>query len=101
MGNDAGVTRKEFNIMLGMIQKLQHQVVQTYTALAELSSDEPTSGGRSSVRSSGLGGYDLLASTGSTAPASKKKTKKKAEAPKPKKQQQQPIVPEDDSIPLT
>ena len=99
--NDAGVTRKEFNIMLGMIQKLQHQVVQTYTALAELSSDEPTSGGRSSVRSSGLGGYDLLASTGSTAPASKKKTKKKAEAPKPKKQQQQPIIPEDDSIPLT
>merc|ERR1712166_665000 len=37
---DSGVTRKEFNIMLGMIQKLQHQVVQTYTAVAELSSDE-------------------------------------------------------------
>jgi hypothetical protein len=108
--NDAGVTRKEFNIMLGMIQKLQHQVVQTYTALAELSSDEPESGGRSNVQSSGLGGYDLLASTGAItsntkggASAGKKKTKKKAEAPKPsaaeKKKQQQP--PEDDNIPLT
>ncbi len=102
--NDAGVTRKEFNIMLGMIQKLQHQVVQTYTALAELSSDEAGSGGRSSTRS-GLAGYDMLASTSSTSKtssASKKKTKKKAEAPKPKKQQpQQPIIPEDDSVPLT
>jgi hypothetical protein len=110
--NDAGVTRKEFNIMLGMIQKLQHQVVQTYTALAELSSDEPESGGRGNVRSSGLGGYDLLASTGAStfntkggASAGKKKTKKKAEAQKPsaaqKKKEQQPIIPEDDSIPLT
>ncbi len=104
---DGGVTRKEFNIMLGMIQKLQHQVVQTYTALAELSSDEVGSGGRSSARS-GLGGYDLLASASSTAShvkgssVGKKKAKKKAEAPKPKKQQpQQPIVPEDDSLPLT
>mmetsp|Transcript_23022 Transcript_23022/g.54394 ORF Transcript_23022/g.54394 Transcript_23022/m.54394 type:complete len:1379 (+) Transcript_23022:433-4569(+) len=117
--NDAGVTRKEFNIMLGMIQKLQHQVVQTYSALAELSSDEPESGGRGNVRTSGLGGYDLLASTSTTssqtkagATASKKKTKKKAEAPKPsaaekkkqqqqQEQQQQPITPEDDSVPLT
>ena len=113
--NDAGVTRKEFNIMLGMIQKLQHQVVQTYTALAELSSDEPESGGRGNSRTSGLGGYDLLASTSATssqtkagATATKKKTKKKAEAPKTsaaekkkQQQQQQPIIPEDDSVPLT
>jgi len=110
--NDAGVTRKEFNIMLGMIQKLQHQVVQTYTALAELSSDEPESGSRGNVRSSGLGGYDLLASTGASssnskggASASKKKAKKKAEPPKPsaaeKKKQQQPVIQEDDSSPLT
>merc|ERR1719162_621891 len=96
-----------------MIQKLQHQVVQTYTALAELSSDEPESGDRSSVRNSGLGGYDLLASTGAAtshtqggASAGKKKAKKKAETPKPsaaekKKQQQQPIIPEDDDVPLT
>jgi hypothetical protein len=110
--NDAGVTRKEFNIMLGMIQKLQHQVVQTYTALAELSSDEPESGSRGNVRSSGLGGYDLLASTGASssnskggASAGKKKAKKKAEPPKPsaaeKKKQQQPVIQEDDSSPLT
>jgi len=106
--NDAGVTRKEFNIMLGMIQKLQHQIVQTYTVLAESSSDEPESGGRTSVQSSSLGGYDLLASTGAITSAGKKKTKKKAEAPKPsaaekKKQQQQqePIIHDDDSIPLT
>jgi len=107
--NDAGVTRKEFNIMLGMIQKMQHQVVQTYTALAELSSDEPESGGRGNVRSSGLGGYDLLASTGAPTSntkggASAGKKKKKAEAPKPsaaQKKEQQPIIPEDDSIPLT
>lgn len=104
--NDAGVTRKEFNIMLGMIQKLQHQVVQTYTALAELSSDDPGSGGRSSSRT-GLGGYDNLAYAGSgnskAASGSKKKAKKKTEAPKPKKQpqQQQPIIVEDDSTPLT
>lgn len=111
--NDAGVTRKEFNIMLGMIQKLQHQVVETFTALSELSSDEPKSGGLNTVQSSGLGGYDLLASTGVNtsqtkggASASKKKAKKKAEAPKPtasekKKQQQQPIIPDDDDVPLT
>jgi len=117
--NDAGVSRKEFNIMLSMIQKLQHQVVQTYTALAELSSDEPESGGRGSARTtSGLGGYDLLASTGAASSTAtrggtsgaKKKAKKK-EPPKPsaaekkkqqqQQQQQQPIVPEDDSIPLT
>merc|ERR1712176_457407 len=111
--NDAGVTRKEFNIMLGMIQKLQHQVVQTYTALAELSSDEPESGGRGR---SGLAGYDALASTGTTtsnaksgASGAKKKTKKKAETTKPsaaekKKQHQQhlqPVIQEDDSSPLT
>ena len=104
--NDAGVTRKEFNIMLGMIQKLQHQVVQTYTALAELSSDDPGSGGRNSSRT-GLGGYDNLAYAGSGnskgASGSKKKAKKKTEAPKPKKQpqQQQPVIVEDDSTPLT
>lgn len=109
--NDAGVTRKEFNIMLGMIQKLQHQIVQCHTAIAEASSDEPGSG-RSNVRSSGLGGYDSLASTGTThskggASAGKKKTKKKAEAPKStaaekkKQQQQQHVTPEDDSVPLT
>ena len=97
--------------MLGMIQKLQHQVVQTYTALAELSSDEPASGGRGR---SGLAGYDALASTGTTtsnaksgASGAKKKTKKKAETTKPsaaekKKQQQlQPVIQEDDSSPLT
>jgi hypothetical protein len=33
------VSRAEFNAMLQMIQKLQGQVVQTYTALAEMSSD--------------------------------------------------------------
>lgn len=33
------VSRAEFNAMLQMIQKLQAQVVQTYTALAEMSSD--------------------------------------------------------------
>ena len=103
--SDVGVTRKEFNIMLGMIQTLQHQVVQTYTALAELSSDDPGSGGRSSSRS-GLGGYDNLAYAGSGnkgASASKKKAKKKSEAPKPKKQPQpqQPVIIEDDSTPLT
>lgn len=103
--SDVGVTRKEFNIMLGMIQTLQHQVVQTYTALAELSSDDPGSGGRSSSRS-GLGGYDNLAYAGSGdkgASASKKKAKKKSEAPKPKRQPQpqQPVIIEDDSTPLT
>lgn len=103
--NDAGVTRKEFNIMLGMIQKLQHQVVQTYTALAELSSDDPGSGGL--VPSS----YDVMggAANGKAggAATTKKKAKKKAEPPKAaveKKKPQpqpQPVVPEDDSTPLT
>merc|ERR1712176_153621 len=102
---DAGVTRKEFNIMLGMIKKLQHQVVQTYKVVAELSSDEPGS-------SVGGGGYDLVALT-PAAPAStkggstgkKKKSKKKSDGAKQaaaeKKKQEQPVPVEDDSVSLT
>jgi hypothetical protein len=111
--NDAGVTRKEFNIMLSMIQKLQHQTVQTYTVLAELSSDDPESSGGGRGISAGVGGYGALASSagapsnakGTT--AGKKKPKKKADAPKKeaakkKEQQHHPAVAEDDSnIPLT
>uniref|UniRef100_A0A7S4AEH9 Bromo domain-containing protein n=1 Tax=Pseudo-nitzschia australis TaxID=44445 RepID=A0A7S4AEH9_9STRA len=97
--NDAGVTRKEFNIMLNVIQKLQHQVVKTYTMLAELSSDDPGSG-------AGLDSPDPVSSStkGSGAAAIKKKPKKKPEPPKPpekKKPQPEPVIPEDDTIPLT
>jgi len=119
---DAGVTRKEFNIMLSMIQKLQHQVVQTYTAIAELSSDEleygRDSGGRSTT--SGGKGYDVLASTAGapsatkSTSAGKKKSKKKVDLPKKenvkkkeqqqklqKQQQHQPDIVDDDDVPLT
>ena len=42
--SSASVTRNEFSLMLNMIQQLQRQVVQTYTVLAELSSDDAGSG---------------------------------------------------------
>ena len=41
---NSNVTRNEFSIMVQMITQLQEQLLQTYTALAELSSDEPGSG---------------------------------------------------------
>ena len=41
---NASVSRDEFSLLLQMVTQMQQQVVQTYTALAELSSDEPGSG---------------------------------------------------------
>mmetsp|Transcript_3187 Transcript_3187/g.8801 ORF Transcript_3187/g.8801 Transcript_3187/m.8801 type:complete len:1350 (+) Transcript_3187:236-4285(+) len=104
--NDVGVTRKEFNIMLGMIQKLQHQVVQTYTVVAELSSDDPGSGAIGRNLHDGVDSSAAASSTtkSSSASANKKKPKKKPEPPKPaekKKPQPEPVATEDDSTPLT
>ena len=116
---DAGVTRKEFNIMLGMIQKLQHQVVQTYTFVAELSSDKIGSASGRNITSGGRAGYDTLVSTtgassNSKATSGKKKSKKKSDAAKKEaasrkkeqkqqkqQQQQAALAVEDDTIPLT
>jgi len=41
---NANVSRDEFSLLLQMIMQMQQQIVQTHTALAELSSDEPGSG---------------------------------------------------------
>merc|ERR1719210_2024938 len=89
-----------------MIKKLQHQVVQTYKVVAELSPDEPSS-------SIGAGGYDLLAVTaaapattkGGSSTGKKKKSKKKSDGTKQavseKKKQEQPVKSEDDNVSLT
>jgi Bromodomain extra-terminal - transcription regulation/Bromodomain len=41
---NANVSRDEFSLLLQTITNMQQQIVQTYTVLAELSSDEPGSG---------------------------------------------------------
>jgi hypothetical protein len=92
------VSRNEFSLMLQMMQQLEQQVVQTYTALAELSSDDLESG--SAALPLDLSSMDGVQSSDmislSSAP-DKKLPKKKIEEPKII---EKPAV-EDDSKPLT
>ena len=95
---DSAVTRNEFSMMLQLIQQLQRQVVQTFTALAEMSSDDVSSGLTSASQDSIT--PVVLPSTEVTpleVQEKKKPPKKKAEA---LKSVEKPVV-EDDSRPLT
>jgi bromodomain-containing factor 1 len=92
------VSRNEFSLMLQMMRQLEQQVVQTYTALAELSSDDLESG--SAALPLDLSSMDGVQSSDmislSSAP-DKKLPKKNMEEPKII---EKPVV-EDDSRPLT
>lgn len=93
---NANVSRNEFSLMVQMITQLQQQVVQTYTALAELSSDEPGSGAiqpMNDISFSAAHSSDF--SVSSSLPERKKKKK-----PEPKLVEK-PVVYEEDSRPLS
>jgi hypothetical protein len=93
------VSRNEFTLMLQMMQQLQQQVVQTYTAVAELSSDDLESG--SAAMPLDLASMDGAQSSDMISLSSvpeKKPPKKKIEEPKII---EKPVVVEDDSKPLT
>jgi hypothetical protein len=107
---NAAVSRGEFSMMIHMIQLLQKQIVQTHSALAELSPGDETD--VVATAASGAPAYDNTVTGSFTVPApapapgpERKKPKKKAAEPAPKKQQQ-PVVEEpaivfDETIPLT
>jgi hypothetical protein len=88
------VSRNEFNLMMSMVLKMQQQLVQTYTLLAELSSDEVMES------SAQFDGSDMgNSSADNLSPPDKKKPKKKPEPPKPV--EKPPVLVEDDNAPLT
>jgi hypothetical protein len=80
---NANVTRNEFNLMVQMIRDLQQQVVQTYTELANSTSDEIQTGAGSSAQELMAGipvggtSFDVFVPLSST--EKKKPTKKKPE----------------------
>lgn len=91
---NANVTRNEFSLMIQMITQLQQQVVQAYTALAELSSDEPGSGAIhdvSEIPMSIVPSSDLSVSSSVPDRKKPKKTEPKVEK----------MVAEEDSRPLS
>lgn len=87
---NGAVSRGEFNMMLHMIQLLQKQIVQTHSALAELSPGDEVEDSTGVAVSSGAPAFDPIASLASkAAPApapERKKSKKKASEPAAKKQ---------------
>jgi len=88
------VTRTEFAMLLSMIQQLQKQVVQTHTAVAELSPGDETDAKFPAV--AGIAAPSAATAARSVAPERKKSTKRKAEAA--------PVAPQpvvDDAMPLT
>jgi hypothetical protein len=96
---DSEVSRSEFNMMLQMIQQLQRQVVQTFTALADLSSDDIESGAAyTSMEFIQSDSMSIEEITTPVAQEKKKPVKKKVEPPKPV---EKPVVIEDDCRPLT
>ena len=90
---NASVSRDEFSLLLQMVTQIQQHVVQTYTALAELSSDEPGSG-------TNLPPYDVSMSS---IPPSDASFASYTEIKQPKKRQERvekPVV-EEDARPLS
>eukprot|EP00934_Nitzschia_sp_Nitz4_P004415 Nitzschia sp. Nitz4//scaffold9_size221794//189005//193052//NITZ4_001378-RA/size221794-snap-gene-0.194-mRNA-1//-1//CDS//3329561097//4405//frame0 len=94
---NASVTRNEFSLLLQMITQLQQQMVQTHTALAELSSDEPGSGAVQPTPEAATSAAAVVPEPVAVAAPDRKKPKKKPE-PKPV---EKPAVVEVDSRPLT
>jgi hypothetical protein len=90
---NASVSRDEFSLLLQMVTQMQQQIVQTYTALAELSSDEPGSG---TIQPP----YDI---TTSSIPPSDNSVTSYNEVKQPKKRQERvekPVI-EEDARPLS
>jgi hypothetical protein len=94
--NAPNVSRNEFNLMLQMMQQLQRQIVQTYTAVAELSSDDIESG-YASFQADDTSAMDIDADDSFAVPAVPEKKKLAAK----KKPDERLTVAEDDLIPLT
>jgi hypothetical protein len=92
---NANVTRNEFSLIVQMITELQQQVVQNYTAVAEMSSDEPGSGAVQPMDDISFSVAHSDLSVSSSLPERKKKKR-----PEPK-YVEQPVVYEEDSRPLS
>jgi bromodomain-containing factor 1 len=89
IGSTTAISRTEFNMLLGMVGKLQQQVVETFTLIAELSSDDPASGEAEAAAKASTS-FEF-----SSQPSEKKKPKKKAEKPKPV---EKPAIIEDETL---
>ena len=104
--NSTTVTRTEFNMLLHLIQQLQNQVVQTHTALAELSpGNEGDAKAGPAASAAGPGGKTAVHSAPSAAPApaqeKKKVTKRKSvtvEAPVPMVDDSKPLSLEEQEL---
>ncbi|KAL3911839.1 MAG: hypothetical protein SGILL_007126, partial [Bacillariaceae sp.] len=83
------VTRTEFNMLMGMVGKLQSQVVESFNLIASLSSDDPTSGAAETAAKAAAS-----VEYGSQ-PTEKKKQKKKTDKPKAT---ERPAVIEDEAL---
>lgn len=90
---NASVSRDEFSLLLQSVTQMQQQIVQTYTVLAELCSDEPGSGAVEQSISDAT--YNIPASDVSYTSYTERK--------KPKKRQERvEVAPiEEDATPLT
>ena len=103
---NAAVSRGEFSMMIHMIELLQKQIVQTHTALAELSpGDEIDTVATLPTTTSAIDSFAAPEAVSAPAPApAQKKAKKKAAEPAPKKQPvavEEPEIVFDETKPLT
>jgi len=92
---NANVTRNEFSLMVQMVTQLQQQIVQTFTAVAEMSSDEPGSGAIHPVNEIAMSVVPSSDFSVSSSVPDRKKPKKK---PEPRVEK---VVVEEDSRPLS
>jgi hypothetical protein len=95
--NLSTVTRNEFSLLFNLVKQLQHQIVQTHLAVAELCSGDTNDDGNDPLRTGNSSSHNNTSKTTTSAsvPEKKKAVKRKAEV------EAEYVPPIETSLPLT